>query len=630
SQAAAQSNKDKEAATQLQARETSNANYPMLSKYATDLTLLALRGKLETPRDHEADVARVIASLSVPSKAPVVVGESDLDRDAVARGVAIDFAFGDVPDALRGKRVFRLSLDALAKGAKTDGEFAARVQAVFAEAAKAEGKVVLFVDQLHEYAGARATAIASAAVKEAIEANHLRIIGGATPEAYATYIASDESVAKLFESISIDRVVDSASASSSAKGKDKRRSPINEEFEGEKISPDIRDLMKGAGGKGHVTAILQVDDVNSKEVRSLLARYGVLIGDTMAKLGTMKVDLPVQAIEALARSNVTNYISPDVKLESFGHITTTTGTDQVRSQPNGTMLDGTGIGIAVIDSGVDGGQASFTNGRLKLGKDFTSENINGADPYGHGTHVASAALGNFSVTYQGIAPNANLISLKVLNSQGSGNTSDLLSALNWVLANKSTYGIRVVNMSLGAPAISSYKNDPVCRAARALVDAGVVVVAAAGNNGKDANGNKIYGQIHSPGNEPSVITVGASNTFGTDGRSDDQVATYSSRGPTRSYWTDANSVKHYDNLLKPDLVAPGNKTIFAEAQQGNTLNYLVTQNPTLDAGVSSSNQQREMYLSGTSMATPIVSGTAALLLQANPSLTPNMVKMIMM
>src|SRR5207237_2093469 len=125
--------------------------------------------------------------------------------------------------------------------------------------------------------------------------------------------------------------------------------------------------------------------------------------------------------------------------------------------------------------------------------------------------------------------------------------------------NKDKYSIRIVNMSLGAPAVSSYKNDPVCRASRALVDAGIVVVAAAGNNGKDANGNKIYGQINSPGNEPSVITVGAANTFGTDARGDDGVATFSSRGPTRSYSTDATGVKHYDNLLKPDVVAPGNK-----------------------------------------------------------------------
>src|SRR5207245_6820117 len=137
--------------------------------------------------------------------------------------------------------------------------------------------------------------------------------------------------------------------------------------------------------------------------------------------------------------------------------------------------------------------------------------------------------------------------------------------------NKDKYNIRIVNMSLGTPAVSTYKNDPVCRAARALVDAGIVVVAAAGNNGKDANGRKIYGQIHSPGNEPSVITVGAANTFGTDARSDDTVTTYTSRGPTRSYWTDPDNTRHYDNLIKPDLVAPGNKIVGAAA----TANYLL-------------------------------------------------------
>src|SRR3989442_1123972 len=86
-----------------------------------------------------------------------------------------------------------------------------------------------------------------------------------------------------------------------------------------------------------------------------------------------------------------------------------------------------------------------------------------------------------------------------------------------------------------------------------------------------SSGEKIYGQIHSPGNEPSAITVGASNSFGTDVRSDDTVTTYSSRGPTRSYWTDANAVRHYDNLLKPDLTAPGNKIVGAAAAN----NYLL-------------------------------------------------------
>src|SRR5580765_4377843 len=179
----------------------SASEYPVLSRYATDLTKLAVAGKLDVTHDHELDVARVIASLAA-TKNPVVVSESDLDREAIARAIAIKIAFGDVPETLRDKRVFRLSIEALAKGAKSSDEFSARVQAVFAEAAQAEGRVILFVDQLNQYAGARATALASAAVKNALEANQLHIIGGASPQAYTNYIASDDSVAKLFDSIS--------------------------------------------------------------------------------------------------------------------------------------------------------------------------------------------------------------------------------------------------------------------------------------------------------------------------------------------------------------------------------------------------------------------------------------------
>src|SRR6185436_6719707 len=203
--------------------------------------------------------------------------------------------------------------------------------------------------------------------------------------------------------------------------------------------------------------------------------------------------------------------------------------------------------------------------RVAYSEDFTGEGRTD-DPYGHGTHVASLAAGNGRISngqYVGIAPNAKLINLRVLNSEGVGTTAYVLRALDWVATNRSIYNIRIVNMSLGMPAVDSYRNDPVCRAVRRLVDAGVVVFAAAGNNGKDSTGNKLYGHIHSPGIEPSVITVGASNTFGTDERSDDEVATYSSRGPTRSYRTDSMGFKHYDNIIKPELVAPGNKIVSA-------------------------------------------------------------------
>src|SRR5438105_13103627 len=209
------------------------SEYPVLSKYATDLTRLAVAGKLETAREQDGDVARVIASLSSEAGNPVVVWESDLDRDAIARGVANKIAFGDVPDTLRNKRVFRLNLEALAKGAKTSDEFVKRVQSVFAEATQANGKVILFVDQLHQYAGTRATVMASAAVKDAIEANHLRIIGGSSPQAYASYIATDESVAKRVESILIDPSLDPASGAQNKCG-GKRHGPSHEQSEGTK------------------------------------------------------------------------------------------------------------------------------------------------------------------------------------------------------------------------------------------------------------------------------------------------------------------------------------------------------------------------------------------------------------
>ena len=268
------------------------------------------------------------------------------------------------------------------------------------------------------------------------------------------------------------------------------------------------------------------------------------------------------------------------------------------------------------------------NSRIVFNKDFTGENRTD-DPYGHGSHVSAIAGGNGLVSnaaYLGIAPNAKLINLRVLNSQGTGTVSSTLAALDWLMANKVTYNIRVVNMSLGTPAVDSYRDDPICRAVRRLVNAGVVVVAAAGNNGKNSAGQKVYGMIHSPGNEPSAITVGATNTFNTNSRVDDGVATFSSRGPTRSSWTDTDGVRHYDGLVKADIVAAGNKIIAAQSPN----NALVRQNPQLDANVSYYPSRDQMYLSGTSMAAPVVSGAAALMLQANPSLTPNMVKALLM
>jgi subtilisin family serine protease len=393
-------------------------------------------------------------------------------------------------------------------------------------------------------------------------------------------------------------------------------------------------MILSGNGDQRVKVIVQVKTSASLGlVGGLLDTVGGLLVGVLANLNVRIVDVEANNVDVLAADPNVAYISLDTPVRSSGHVTVTTGTQQVRSQKsllglNGT-LDGSGVTIAVLDSGIDSKHKSFaTSGKIKFSKDFTGENRTD-DPWGHGTHVAAIAAGEGAATngaYEGIAPAANLINLRVLNSEGIGRVSNVLAALDWLVANKNNYNVRVVNMSLGTTAINSYENDPLCNAVRKLVNSGVVVVAAAGNNGKDARGRTIYGAIHNPGNEPSAITAGASNSFGADPRSEDLVTTYSSRGPTRSFSVDSYGRVHYDNLIKPDLVAPGNKIISAQAAG----NGLARKYPELETNKYATTNMKLMYLSGTSMSAPMVSGAAALLLEANSSLTPNMVKILLM
>ncbi len=289
------------------------------------------------------------------------------------------------------------------------------------------------------------------------------------------------------------------------------------------------------------------------------------------------------------------------------------GADQARK----LGYQGTGVGIAVFDSGVRD-HADFPG--LAAAVDFTTgipievntKQSSGLDAYGHGTHVAGIVYGSggrSGGTIQGVAPTANLIDIKVVGDDGTGLTSNLIAAIDWLISNRQKYNVRVANMSLGHPPIESYINDPLCHAVRRLVESGIVTVTSAGNSGKDADGVKIWGAISSPGNEPSVITVGALNHNGTLTHADDVATSYSSRGPT-----------YLDNLFKPDLVAPGNKIASALAK------FSVLHLDYQDLQIN----EHYIYLSGSSMAAAYVSGTAALMLQANPELTPRLVKAILM
>jgi subtilisin family serine protease len=239
------------------------------------------------------------------------------------------------------------------------------------------------------------------------------------------------------------------------------------------------------------------------------------------------------------------------------------------------------------------------------------------DGFGHGTHVAGIVAGNggpaaaVTSSYNGgIAPGVKLVNVRVLGNDGSGHVSDVIAGLEWVIAHKQQYNIRVVNLSLGHPVMESCSTDPLCQEVGKAARAGIVVVVAAGNYGKSPAGNIILGGIASPGNSPDAITVGALNTWSTVARSDDTVATFSSRGPTA-----------YDLAVKPDVAAPGVKVISLQAN--NSL--LPTLYPTIHTAGTGNNAY--MYLSGTSQAAPMVAGGVALLLQGSPSLSPSQVKL---
>ena len=291
-----------------------------------------------------------------------------------------------------------------------------------------------------------------------------------------------------------------------------------------------------------------------------------------------------------------------------------------------TPETGNGIGIALNDSGVDATHEdlwhSTAGQRVLLFRDFTVPQGQGSttphDGFGHGTHVAGILAGNGYLSNgkrRGIARKANLIALKVLDSDGFGYISNVIDAFDYAVANKTALGIRVINISVGAGIYESYETDPLTQAAKRAVDAGIVVVASAGNLGQNASNQAQYGGITAPANAPWVLTVGAASHHGTTTRADDTVAAFSSRGPT---WLDF--------IAKPDLVAPG-VGIESLTDPTSTL-YATLPNQRLD-GLLPSPYKPYISLTGTSMAAPVVSATVALLIEANPALTPNAVKAIL-
>jgi serine protease AprX len=267
-------------------------------------------------------------------------------------------------------------------------------------------------------------------------------------------------------------------------------------------------------------------------------------------------------------------------------------------------LTGAGVDVALIDSGVLGVAALDGPGKLVRGPDFSEDaydpDLRGLDAFGHGSHMAGViAAADPETGYQGVAPGARVVSVKVAGADGVTSLVRVLMALDWVRRNRSSNGlkIRVLNLSFGVDARRSYVREPLAYAAEQLWNRGIAVVAAAGNQ---ADGT---GRLDLPAADPFLIAVGASDTQHTADPADDGVADFSSR----------------DAVRPPDVVAPGTAVVSLRVP-GSTLD---AEFPTARIG------EGFFRGSGTSQATAVVSGLVALLLEARPDLTPNQVKALL-
>lgn len=333
---------------------------------------------------------------------------------------------------------------------------------------------------------------------------------------------------------------------------------------GGELRPDLSDIIAKTPADEKVPVIILFHEKPTPADISIIKSDGASIKYQYTIIDAVAAQVPVQAVEKIAKRNFVKLVEPDYKVK----LVLDKSIPQIQADKVWEAgITGNGVDVAVLDTGIHDEHPSLT---IEKEVDYTGEGTD--DLHGHGTHVAGIIASTDS-TYRGVAYGADLFNVKVLNKDGCGYASDVIKGIEWSVDN----GAEIISMSLGAEIDPCDGTDAMSLAVDSAVSKGVVVVVAAGNSGPGA------GTITSPGCSKKGITVGAVDD-------NDNVPSWSSRGPTD------------DGRIKPDLVAPG-------------------------VGITSTWKDNSFKsLSGTSMSTPHVSGVAALLLEADPSLRPDEVK----
>jgi len=346
----------------------------------------------------------------------------------------------------------------------------------------------------------------------------------------------------------------------------------------------------------------------------LVLRLGGVLTRDLHIINAFAAEMPAKAVPELARASGVAWVSLDAPMVDascsecvetsnlMSHYVQAIGADQLWNQF--PYLQGQAITVAVVDSGVDLHDDLDVTSDRKSPSRIVASSQGPGDGFGHGTHVAGIIAGNglkSDGVHIGVAPKANLANVRVSNSVGASNTSDVVGGLQWIYDHQDEYDIRVVNLALNSSVPEAYHTSPLDAAVEILWFSGIVVVVPAGNHGNGLDNGVLY----PPANDPFVITVGATDDQGTGTTGDDVMASFSAYGTTQS------------GFPKPDIVAPGIDVVSLLAKK-NCVVYKQHPDHRVD--------DYYFRMSGTSMASAVTAGAAALLLQDEPSLTPDQVK----
>ncbi|MDP4099423.1 S8 family peptidase [Paenibacillus sp. P96] len=370
----------------------------------------------------------------------------------------------------------------------------------------------------------------------------------------------------------------------------------------------IRKLYTSKGGPVGMPVIIRFrHKVTSSRIHALqkhMGSHSFSIKHHIPLLNALSTQITIKGLKRLCSwKGVHRIYLDDLNKASLNVALPSIGASIVQENPG---LTGKGINIAVLDTGVyPHPDLTKPVNRIVAFKDYIHNKSAPYDDNGHGTHIAGVIAGNGLSSdgkYKGPASEAGIVGVKVLDEFGEAFDSTVIKGIEWCISNRIRYSLRIISLSLGRAQLAPIKDDLVVQAVEKAVRSGLVVVVSAGNSGPSPR------SIECPGTSPSAITVGAVDDRGTVQQKDDRVCSFSSRGPISG-----------TGGSKPDIAAPGEGIISLRAP-GSTL---VRESPRKSMG------SHYFILSGTSVATPIVSGVVAQILQDRPHLTPLQVKTLL-